>query len=141
MNELKRSVFNTTSLLLLIIFSCLVACMPSDKDMTEEVQRMNDRLPQALSDGMTLEKIDFIKEGFVFVITCDEEFVDMKLLDENKGEVKKMMIEYLKSLENEDYQTKGFVDYCKNKKKKLTYKFVGTSSGQEVLCEIHSLEM
>ncbi len=141
MKRIGKITLSILSIFLLMALSCFVACMPSEKDIKEEVERLNESMPQDVGDGMVMRKVEFNSNGFVYVIECQEDSTSIDLIDEGRGVIKRFMLANLKRMAATDNDTKALVDYCKKAHKNISYRFIDTKSGKEVTITVTPREM
>lgn len=141
MNRLGKITVSILSLFLIMALSCFVACMPSDKNVKEEIERMNQSMPQDIGDGMSLRKIDFNSNGFVYIVECMEDGPSINLIKEHQAEIKETMLANLKRLAATENDTKALLDYCKKADKTLSYQFIDKKSGEEITITASPSEM
>ena len=141
MKRIGKVTISILSVFLVMALSCFVACMPSDKNVKEEIERMNEHMPQDIGDGMSLRKIDFNTDGFVYIVECMEDGPSIELIKEHQPEIKETMLANLKRLAATENDTKALLEYCKKADKTLSYRFIDKKSGEEVTITASPSEM
>ncbi len=132
MNRIGKITISILSVFLVMALSCFVACMPSDKNIKEEIERLNESMPQDIGDGMSMRKVEFDSDGFVYIVECMEDGPSIELIKEHKEEIKETMLSNLKRLAATENDTKALIDYCKKADKNISYRFIDIKSGEEV---------
>lgn len=141
MKKIRKITIALLSFFLVMALSCFVACMPSDKNIKEEIERINESLPQDIGDGMTMKKIDFNSDGFVYVVECMEDGPSIELIKEHQAEIKATMLANLKRLAATENDTKALLEYCKKTDKNLSYQFIDNKNGEEVTITANPKEL
>lgn len=89
------------------------------------IESLRDNLPSDMGDGMTLANV-YVQDGYVtYRIDCDEDIIEMSLLD--KQDVKSEIMESLKDKSNGEINY--FIKLCTQAGYGVSYKYYGNRSG------------
>ena len=109
-----------------------------DDDIAEallkEVSRGNEDLPMQVDYATTMTNMAVEGDYVVYTYTCDEEYISMDLLRENKAEVKQQTLEGLQ--DGGDTELATFLNMCRAAGKSLRYRYIGSSTGKECVIDI-----
>ena len=112
-----------------------------DSDDTETVLRLaltyaKASLPEEIDEGIILTDVKLTDDCFLYIAECDEDVVDIDILNAVKGELQKEIASSLQEEIANDSDIQEFVKYCKKARKGIGYKYVGTTSGKSCIVKI-----
>ena len=94
------------------------------------VRSVKSGLPEYVGDGMTLTDCLLTDEGIIYVAECDEDEIDIDLLNQMKSTFRDVMKEEIFSEAENDPDYREVLDMCKKLHLGIGYKYVGASSGK-----------
>ena len=94
------------------------------------VESVKSGLPEYVGDGITLTDCVLTKEGLIYIAECDEDEIDIDLLNQMKSTFRDVMKEELLSEAESDPDYREVMDMCKKLHLGIGYKYVGASSGK-----------
>ncbi|MDE5849808.1 MAG: serine/threonine protein kinase [Muribaculaceae bacterium] len=99
----------------------------------------NKQFPQKADEGLTITKVFLEGDYIVYIAECDEDVLDMDLLEENKREIKDVIKENLSS--SADSDVRMLRNTCIKANKGIAYKYVGDTSGKSFTVRIPVSEL
>lgn len=93
-------------------------------------------LPQEVDEGMVITDVKLTDDCLLYIAECDEDIVDIDILNAVKSVLKDEMLQSLKEDIASDSDFEEFIGYCKKAHKGIGYKFVGTKSGKSCSLKI-----
>ena len=93
-------------------------------------------LPEEIDEGIILTDVKLTDDCFLYIAECDEDVVDIDILNAVKGELQKEIASSLQEEIANDSDIQEFVKYCKKARKGIGYKYVGTTSGKSCIVKI-----
>ncbi|MCM1370158.1 MAG: hypothetical protein NC204_07275 [Candidatus Amulumruptor caecigallinarius] len=118
------------------------SCSSKENRFDKAIEQLNSMLPMNLGNGFTMEKVSSDGDGIVYTIKCDDNEIDMNMMEENKEELRQNTLAQLKQQKrsnNKDFAT--LLDYCKESNKNIIYKYVGNPSKKTVEISINTNEI
>lgn len=114
---------------------------PEEENLTllkEGIAEANSEFPMTAEEGIVVKKC-YLDGGYVmYNYECDEDVLDMDLMEQNKYEVKQNIKKNLKSA---DADAVMFKQLCLKANKGLGYKFIGDRTGKTVFIRITCQEL
>lgn len=102
------------------------------------IEETDNTFPQKIEEGVVMKKIYLEGDYVIYQAECDEDILDMKLLNQNKSNMKQAI---KKNLKSSDPEITMFRKTCIKANKGLGYKYVGDTSGQSVLIRFSCKEL
>lgn len=99
----------------------------SDRNLELLLSEARESLPNDLGDGMVMSEIKSTEKDLVFTILCDDDYIDVSLLEEARDEMKSVLIDMLAE-GDDDIKTLGKVAIWANRG--LMFKYEGDPSGK-----------
>lgn len=129
-----KTIFAPVLLMLVSILSIqgFSSCTSKEARLEKAVSQLNARLPMKLSKEFTMQKIALDGNALVYEIKCNEHFIDMDLIEQNKDELKQNSLAQLKSELKSNKDFASLLDYCKEKDINVVYRYKGSSSKKAV---------
>lgn len=122
---MKKAIFFTLILTVLIGVS---GCVKKESRIGQEIDFVNQDLPQYLGDGMTLELVYDNGDDVVCEISLDEDMYDISDFELYRTEFKSNF----KELINSDSDMEEMCRVLKEEKHGLIYKLVGDQTGEAI---------
>lgn len=114
---------------------------PEEENLTllkEGIAEANSEFPMTAEEGIVVKKC-YLDGGYVmYNYECDEDVLDMDLMEQNKYEVKQNIKKNLKSA---DADAVMFKQLCLKANKGLGYKFIGDRTGKTVFIRLSCQEL
>lgn len=130
------------TLTMAVLAQGMTSCSSSnDKRFNEAIEQLNTMLPMNLGNGFTMEKVVSDGDGIVYDIKCNENEIDMAMIEENKDQLRANSLSQLKREKRTNKNFSTLLDYCKDNGKKIIYRYTGASSGKAVDIVIDSDEI
>ena len=112
-----------------------------DSDDSETILRLaltyaKANLPEEVDEGIVITDVKLTDDCFLYIAECDEDIVDIDILNAVKGELQSEITKSLKEEMATDSDIQEFVRYCKKANKGIGYKYVGTKSGKSCTVKI-----
>jgi len=99
----------------------------AERFLREEIDEENRSYPQKLSEGLTMKKIYIDGDYVMYLVECDEDLMDIGLMNQSKAESRKNL---RSSLSSNDPEIKQFLNICIKAHKGIGYKYQGDQSGE-----------
>ncbi|MDE7349914.1 MAG: hypothetical protein K2N25_02515, partial [Muribaculaceae bacterium] len=114
----------------------------SDKNLRfleSVIAEANKQFPQKADEGLTITKVFLEGDYIVYIAECDEDVLDMDLLEENKRTIKDAIKENLSS--SADSDVRMLRNTCVKADKGIAYRYVGDYSGKKFTVQIPVSEL
>lgn len=111
----------------------------AEEFLREGVRQERADLPMDMGSGMKMTDIKIEPAYVTYIVKCDEDLLDIDLLNSNKAEVRRNMKQSLRS--NDDAEIAHFLKLCKMAHKGMAYRYVGDTSGKVCRIEISYSEL
>lgn len=114
---------------------------PEEENLTllkEGIAEANSEFPMTAEEGIVVKKCYLDGDYVMYNYECDEEILDMDLMEQNKYEVKQNIKKNLKSA---DADAVMFKQLCLKANKGLGYKFIGDRTGKTVFIRLSCQEL
>lgn len=128
--------------------SCAVAFVddveeisPEEENLTllkEGIAEANSEFPMTAEDGIVVKKCYLDGDYVMYNYECDEDVLDMDLMEQNKYEVKQNI---KKNLKKADADAVMFKQLCLKANKGFGYKFIGDRTGKTVFIRLSCQEL
>lgn len=102
------------------------------------ITETNNAFPQKIEEGVIMTRIYLDGDYVMYQAECDEDILDMDLLEMNKSNMKSNIKE---NLNTSDPEIKMFKNACTKAGKGIGYKYVGDTSGQSVTIKFSCNEL
>lgn len=138
-----RKIFGAlmVALVSLLMIQGMASCSSKEARLETAVKQLNKQLPMKLSKEFTLQKIELEPGALVYLVKCNEHFIDMELIEENKDELKTNSLAQLKGEAKSNKDFASLLDYCKEKDMQVIYRYMGSSSKKAVDIVINASEI
>lgn len=143
MRHIKKSLAVLIIALTTLAFTNVLASCSSSNDsrFNKAIEQLNTMLPMNLGNGFTMEKVTSDGDAIVYNIKCDENDIDMEMMEQSKDELRTNSLAQLKSQKRADKNFASLLKYCQDNGKNIVYRYVGTPSGKTVDIIIESDEI
>lgn len=133
MSKIKR-IFGVLLIALaaVVVAQGLSSCSSKDNRFDKAIEQLNKMLPMNLGNGFTMEKVTSDSEGIVYDIKCNDNEIDMDMMEQNKDELRAGTLAQLKSEKRRSKDFKSLLEYCQENGKKVIYRYKGYPSGKTV---------
>lgn len=131
-----------------VVDTCAVAYVddveeirPEEENLTllkEGIAEANSEFPMTTEEGIVVKKCYLDGDYVMYNYECDENVLDMDLMEQNKYEVKQNI---KKNLKNADADAVMFKQLCLKANKGLGYKFIGDRTGKTVFIRLSCQEL
>lgn len=114
---------------------------PEEEHLTllkEGIAEANSEFPMTAEEGIVVKKCYLDGDYVMYNYECDEDVLDMDLMEQNKYEVKQNI---KKNLKNADADAVMFKQLCLKANKGLGYKFIGDRTGKTVFIRLSCQEL
>lgn len=114
---------------------------PEEENLTilkEGIAEANSEFPMTAEEGIVVKKCYLDGDYVMYNYECDEDVLDMDLMEQNKYEVKQNI---KKNLKNADADAVMFKQLCLKANKGFGYKFIGDRTGKTVFIRITCQEL
>lgn len=114
---------------------------PEEEHLTllkEGIAEANSEFPMTTEEGIVVKKCYLDGDYVMYNYECDEDVLDMDLMEQNKYEVKQNI---KKNLKNADADAVMFKQLCLKANKGLGYKFIGDRTGKTVFIRLSCQEL
>ncbi len=114
---------------------------PEEENLTllkEGIAEANSEFPMTAEEGIVVKKCYLDGDYVMYNYECDEDVLDMDLMEQNKYEVKQNIKKNLKSA---DADAVMFKQLCLKANKGLGYKFIGDRTGKTVFIRLSCQEL
>lgn len=114
---------------------------PEEENLTllkEGIAEANSEFPMTAEDGIVVKKCYLDGDYVMYNYECDEDVLDMDLMEQNKYEVKQNI---KRNLKNADADAVMFKQLCLKANKGLGYKFIGDRTGKTVFIRLSCQEL
>lgn len=114
---------------------------PEEENLTllkEGIAEANSEFPMTAEEGIVVKKCYLDGDYVMYNYECDEDVLDMDLMEQNKYEVKQNI---KKNLKNADADAVMFKQLCLKANKGLGYKFIGDRTGKTVFIRLSCQEL
>lgn len=114
---------------------------PEEEHLTllkEGIAEANSEFPMTTEEGIVVKKCYLDGDYVMYNYECDEDVLDMDLMEQNKYEVKQNI---KKNLKNADADAVMFKQLCLKANKGFGYKFIGDRTGKTVFIRITCQEL
>lgn len=114
---------------------------PEEENLTllkEGIAEANSEFPMTAEEGIVVEKCYLDGDYVMYNYECDEDVLDMDLMEQNKYEVKQNI---KRNLKNADADAVMFKQLCLKANKGLGYKFIGDRTGKTVFIRLSCQEL
>lgn len=114
---------------------------PEEENLTllkEGIAEANSEFPMTTEEGIVVKKCYLDGDYVMYNYECDEDVLDMDLMEQNKYEVKQNI---KKNLKNADADAVMFKQLCLKANKGLGYKFIGDRTGKTVFIRLSCQEL
>ena len=96
-------------------------------------------LPIDVGNGITITDIQLTSNNVVYIAECDEDLIDVDVLNTMKATLKKEMRSIV--VDDTDEDTQAFLQFCRKSHRGVAYKYVGSQSGKTCLVTIPYSEL
>lgn len=93
-------------------------------------------LPEEIDEGIVLTDVKLTNDCFLYIAECDEDIVDIDILNAVKSMLQDEMTKSIKEDIASDSDIQEFVKYCKKAHRGIGYKYVGKKSGKTCTVKI-----
>lgn len=107
--------------------------------LREVIRQERTELPIDIAYGIKITDIKIEPNYITYITKCDEDLVDIDLLNSNKADAKNNVKQFLRS--NNDAEMADFLKLCKMAHKGMAYLYVGDTSGKACRIEISYSEL
>lgn len=114
---------------------------PEEENLTllkEGIAEANSEFPMTAEEGIVVKKCYLDGDYVMYNYECDEDVLDMDLMEQNKYEVKQNI---KRNLKNADADAVMFKQLCLKANKGLGYKFIGDRTGKTVFIRLSCQEL
>ena len=114
---------------------------PEEENLTllkEGIAEANSEFPMTAEEGIVVKKCYLDGDYVMYNYECDEDVLDMDLMEQNKYEVKQNI---KKNLKKADADAVMFKQLCLKANKGFGYKFIGDRTGKTVFIRITCQEL
>lgn len=114
---------------------------PEEENLTllkEGIAEANSEFPMTAEEGIVVKKCYLDGDYVMYNYECDEDVLDMDLMEQNKYEV---MQNIKRNLKNADADAVMFKQLCLKANKGLGYKFIGDRTGKTVFIRLSCQEL
>lgn len=114
---------------------------PEEENLTllkEGIAEANSEFPMTAEDGIVVKKCYLDGDYVMYNYECDEDVLDMDLMEQNKYEVKQNI---KKNLKKADADAVMFKQLCLKANKGFGYKFIGDRTGKTVFIRLSCQEL
>lgn len=114
---------------------------PEEEHLTllkEGIAEANSEFPMTAEEGIVVKKCYLDGDYVMYNYECDEDVLDMDLMEQNKYEVKQNI---KRNLKNADADAVMFKQLCLKANKGLGYKFIGDRTGKTVFIRLSCQEL
>lgn len=114
---------------------------PEEENLTllkEGIVEANSEFPMTTEEGIVVKKCYLDGDYVMYNYECDEDVLDMDLMEQNKYEVKQNI---KKNLKNADADAVMFKQLCLKANKGLGYNFIGDRTGKTVFIRLSCQEL
>ena len=105
------------------------------------IEYAKSSLPTKIDDGIIMTDMQLTSDCLLYVAECDEDIVDIDELNALKSEIKKQMKSDIRTEVKSDPEYQDFIDECKNARKGIAYKYVGSKTGKSCTVKIPYTEL
>jgi len=99
----------------------------AERFLREAIDEENKSYPQKISEGLTIKKSYIDSDYVMYLVECDEDLMDIDLMNKSKSESRKNL---KSSLSSNDPEIKQFLKICIKARKGIGYKYQGDRSGE-----------
>lgn len=99
----------------------------AERFLREAIDKENKSYPQRLLEGLTMKKLYIDGDYVMYLVECDEDLMDIDLMNQSKSESRKNLKIFLSSNAPE---IKQFLKVCIKAHKGIGYKYQGDQSGE-----------
>lgn len=99
----------------------------AERFLRQAIDEENRSYPQKLSEGLTMKKSYIDGDYVMYLVECDEDLMDISLMNQSKTESRKNL---RSSLSSNDPEIKQFLNICIKAHKGIGYKYQGDQSGE-----------
>lgn len=129
------------ALVAVLVIPGLSSCSSKEKRFNDAIEQLNAMLPMNLGNGFTMEKVSSEGDGIIYSIKCDENELDMDMIEQNKQELHDSTLAQLKREKRSNKNFASLLEFCKENNKKIIYRYIGSHSGKTVDVAIEADEI
>lgn len=120
------------ALVSILVIEGMASCSSKADKLDTALEQLNKMLPMNLGNGFTMEKISLDNDALVYLVKCDENEIDLDLIEQNKAELKANTVAQLKSEKSRSKDFASLLEYCQEKGYKVIYRYEGATSKKAV---------
>lgn len=120
------------ALMAVVGVGALSSCSSKADRLDKALEQLNQMLPMNLGNGFTMEKISLDDNALVYLVKCNENEIDLDLIEQNKAELKANTVAQLKSEKSRSKDFASLLEYCQEKDYKVIYRYEGATSKKDV---------
>lgn len=133
MKQIKK-IFSAMIIALVAVLAIegMASCSSKQDRLDTALEQLNKMLPMNLGNGFTMEKISLDGDELVYLVKCNENELDLDLIEQNKAELKSGTIAQLKGEKARSKDFASLLDFCQEKGYKVVYRYEGSKSHKTV---------